>query len=71
MTVLRMRLHRSAGFPERCPLLDSQPEHDLGMRRLLVDNYSAVYVAGEDTVTVLRVLYSASDILSRLRNDEM
>lgn len=55
-------------FPERCKLFDSQPEHDMGLRQLLVDKYSAIYVVKEDTVTVLRVLYSASDIISRLRN---
>jgi len=32
-----------------------------------VDNYSAVYVVGEAEVTVLRVLYSSSDISARLR----
>ena len=56
-------------FPARCPLLESQPEHDLGMRRLLVDNYSVFYVISEDAVTVLRVLYSASDLRSRQRSD--
>ena len=54
-------------MPERCKLFDSQPEHDLGMRQLLVDNYSAIYVVGETDVTVLRVLYSSSDIVTRLR----
>lgn len=55
-------------LPMRCKLFDSQPEHDMGMRQLLVDNYSAIYVVEDGTVTVLRVLYSASDIISRLRN---
>ena len=54
--------------PERCRPFDSQPEHDLGMRQLVVDNYSAIYVVERDCVTVLRVLYSASDIFSRLQN---
>ena len=53
-------------FPERCKLFDSEPECSYGMRQLLVDNYSAVYVVGEMEVTVLRVLYSSSDISSRL-----
>jgi len=55
-------------FPERCNLFDSQPERDLRLRLLLVDNYSAIYVAEGDCVTVLRVLYSSSDIITRLRN---
>lgn len=53
-------------FPERCKLFDFEPEHSHGMRQLLVDNYSAVYVVGETEVTVLRVLYSSSDINARL-----
>lgn len=54
-------------FPNRCKLFDVQPEHDLGMRQLLVDNYSVIYVVRENMVVVLRVLYSASDIVTRLR----
>lgn len=56
-------------FPERCKLFDSQPERDMGLRQLLVDNYSVIYVVENDTVTVLRVLYSASDICARLTDD--
>ena len=51
----------------RCRLFDSQPEHDLGMRQIPVDNYTAIYVIQDDDVVVLRVLYSASDINARLR----
>ncbi|MCC8121330.1 MAG: type II toxin-antitoxin system RelE/ParE family toxin [Oscillospiraceae bacterium] len=54
-------------LPERCRLLESQPERELGIRQLLVDNYSAFYVVSDSKVTVLRVLYSASDIAARLR----
>ena len=57
-------------LPERCPLIDVQPEHDLGMRRLLVDNYSVIYVVRDKFVTVLRVLHSASDVVSRLRVEQ-
>lgn len=56
-------------FPERCKLFDSQPEHDSGMRQLLVDNYSVIYVVEVDRVVVLRVLYSASDISARLQQN--
>ena len=56
-------------FPERCRLFDSQPEHDLGMRQIPVDNYTAIYVIQGNDVVVLRVLYSASDINARLRED--
>ena len=56
-------------LPERNPLLDAQPERDLGMRCLLIDNYTVIYVVLENTVTVLRVFYSSSDFVSRLRDD--
>lgn len=42
----------------------------MGLRQLLVDRYAILYVTDEDSVTVLRVLYGASDIIARLRNDE-
>jgi len=54
-------------FPERCMLLKSEPEHSMGMRQLLIDNYSAFYIVVEADVIVLRVLYSASDISAKLR----
>lgn len=57
-------------FPERCKLFESQPERDMGLRQLLVDNYSVIYVVEDDAVTVLRVLYSASDISARLRENK-
>ena len=53
-------------FPERCPLLRSQPERSLGMRQLPVNHYIVIFVVTEAAVTVLRVLYSASDINQRL-----
>lgn len=56
-------------FPERCRRFESKPERDMGLRQLLVDNYSVIYVIEEDAVIVLRILYSASDIIARLRND--
>lgn len=54
-------------FPERFHIMDSEPEHSKGIRRMLVDNYSVFYVIKEDRVIVTNVLYSASDIESRLR----
>ena len=56
-------------FPKRCKLFESQPERDLGFRQLLADNYSAIYVVDGNCVTVLRVLYSSSDIIARLRKE--
>ena len=56
--------------PMRCKLMDAQPEHDRGMRQRLVDNYTVIFVVNDDkdVVTILRVLYAASDINARLRD---
>ncbi len=55
-------------FPERFRIMDSEPEHSRGIRRMLVDNYSVFYVIKDDRVIVTDVLYSASDIEKRLKN---
>ena len=54
-------------FPERFRIMDSEPEHSKGIRRMLVDNYSVFYIIKEDKVIVTDVLYSASDIEERLK----
>lgn len=53
-------------FPERVRVMESEPEHSMGLRQLPVDNFSAFYVIEDDKVIVTRVLYSASDISRRL-----
>ena len=45
------------------------PVRDMGFRQLLIDNYSVIYVVEDDCVTVLRVLYSSSDIIARMQNE--
>ena len=56
-----------SAFPERYRLLEPQPWRSVGMRRMNVDNYSVFYVLRGETAYVTDVLYSASDIESRLR----
>ncbi|MDE7477944.1 MAG: type II toxin-antitoxin system RelE/ParE family toxin [Lachnospiraceae bacterium] len=53
-------------LPERFRIMDSEPEHSNGIRRMQVDNYSVFYVIEKDRVIVTNVLYSGSDIGSRL-----
>lgn len=53
-------------FPERIHVMESEPEQTVGLRQLLVDNFSAFYLIQDDRVIVTRVLYSASDISKRL-----
>ena len=54
-------------LPERCALVESEPERTQGLRQMLVDNYSVLCIVGENTVSVARVLYNASDLVRRLR----
>lgn len=51
---------------ERIRIMESEPERSKEMRRLLVDNYSVFFVIQGDKV-ITDVLYSASDIESRLK----
>lgn len=53
-------------FPERIKLMESEPERIMGLRQLVIDNYSAFYVIQDTDVIVTRVLYSAVDISRRL-----
>lgn len=56
-------------FPERIKLMESEPERIMGLRQLVIDNYSAFYVVEDTDVIVTRVLYSAMDISRRLLED--
>lgn len=53
-------------FPERVRIMESEPEHAMGLRQLPIDNFSVFYVIEDNRVVVMRVLYSASDISRRL-----
>jgi len=53
-------------MPKRIRLMDSEPEHSQGIRPLVVDNYTIFYVIRNELVVVARVLYSASDVSTRL-----
>ena len=55
-------------FPERCHVMNTEPERSRGIRRMLVDNYSVFYIIKENRVIVTDVLYSASDIEHRLKH---
>lgn len=56
-------------FPEKYRLVEFEPERSKGLRRMMVDNYSVFYVFKDEAVTVIRVLYSASDIEKRLKEE--
>lgn len=44
-------------FMERFRIMDSEPEHTKGIRRMLIDNYSVFYVIKHIRVIVTDVLY--------------
>ena len=56
-------------FPERVKLMESEPERIMGLRQLVIDNYSVFYVIEGMDVIVTRDLYSAMDISRRLLED--
>lgn len=49
-------------MPERCPIFDNEPEHSMGIRRLIVDNYLVCYIVQESKVIVTDVLDGAVDV---------
>ena len=49
--------------------MDSEPEKRMELRRMLVDNYSVFYTICDERVIVTDVLYTASDIETRLRGE--
>ena len=53
--------------PQRYRIMDSEPEKQMELRRMLVDNYSVFYTIRGNKVIVTDVLYTASDIEARLR----
>lgn len=56
-------------MPDRIKIMDSEPAHSRGLRPLLVDNYTVLYKIESDTVFIVRVLYSTSDISARLAEE--
>lgn len=54
-------------FPDRFGLFDSEPEHSMGIHKMIVDNYLVCYVIDSDIVTVTDVLYGASDVHNKLQ----
>lgn len=55
-------------FPERVKLMETEEECSLGLRQMLVDNFSVFFLIREERVIITNVLYSASDIAKRLRD---
>ena len=56
-------------MPERIRMLDFEPLRSKGLRPLLVGKYTVFFVIHDETVLVARVLYSASDIRTRISEE--
>ena len=56
-------------FPQRYRIINSEQEKEKELRRLIVDNYSVFYTIYEKKVIVTNVLYSASDLENRLKEN--
>ena len=54
-------------YPDRFGLFECEPEHSMGIHRMIVDNYLVCYVIDPGVVTVTDVLYGASDVHKRLQ----
>ena len=56
-------------MPDRIKIIDSEPACTKGLRPLIVDNYTVLFTIESDTVFIIRVLYSSSDISARLSEE--
>lgn len=54
-------------FPERFGIFDSDPEHSMGIHKMVIDNFLVCYVIDHSSVVVTDVLYGASNIHGRLQ----
>lgn len=54
-------------FPERFCVIEFKKTGLKNLRQMLVDNYSVFYTINDNKVIVTDVLYSASDIINRLK----
>lgn len=53
-------------MPARIRVMDSEPEHTLKVRKMLVDEYYVLFQIKERKVIVLRVLHCKQDIEGKL-----
>jgi len=56
-------------MPERIKIVNSEPARSKGLRPLLVDNYTVLFTIESDTVFIVRVLYSSSDINAKIAEE--
>ena len=68
---IRQEVRGLEPFSEMFPVVDWEPWHSTGVRRMLVGNYSVYYLPDRNTnrVNVIRILYAGRDV-ERIINDE-
>ena len=54
-------------FPERYAVIEAEPWHSMGLRQMPVDRYSVFYLISKECVFVTDILYSASNLMERLK----
>ncbi|MBR2214829.1 MAG: type II toxin-antitoxin system RelE/ParE family toxin [Selenomonadaceae bacterium] len=54
-------------MPRRINIMRTPYGETNELRQLLVDNYAVIFSVVQETVNIVRILYSASDISSRLQ----
>ena len=54
-------------FSQGYRIMDSEPEKQMDLRRMIVNNYFVLYMIRVDKVIITDVLYTALDIEARLR----
>lgn len=67
LSKLDIRLENLRSFPECGRLLDEAPYHELGFRRLVVENLLVYYVVEEDKVVLLYIIDGRMDQTSQLK----
>lgn len=57
-------------MPMHHPLVEWEPWHSMGIRRVPIDNYTAFYLVDEDkfSVTVVRIFYAGRNIKNIINN---
>ena len=56
-------------MPDQIKIMDSEPARSKDLRPLLVDKYTVLFTIETDTVYIARVLYSSSDISTKLAEE--
>ncbi len=66
---LEENILRLSEMPQRFQLYEKEPWHSRGLRQMPVDNFVVLYILKEEdeTVTVIRVMYSGRDIDVQLK----